>query len=245
MPTLESQIDELYQQPLDAFISARNGLAKTLSGADAVRVKKLPKPTVVPWAINQLFWKARLAWDRLLKSGEQLRKAQLGALAGRQADVRAAADAHRRAVGDAVKAAERLASGAGAHPPVDALMRAFEAVSLMSDRPATPGRLAEAPRPAGFEALAGTQVRQVRAVPKVRGVPKVREVPEVRDPRKEADARKREAAAAKKYEADVKKAEAALTRAKGAAATARDALRRAENIVAAAQVELSALKTQR
>ena len=50
---------QLYQQPLSAFTAARNALAKTLSGAEAHRIKRLAKPTVVPWTINQLYWRAR------------------------------------------------------------------------------------------------------------------------------------------------------------------------------------------
>ncbi len=74
MSTLESKIDELYQAPLDEFVSSRTALAKTLGGADARRVKKLAKPTVVPWALNQLHWKVRLAWDRLLNGNAAARR---------------------------------------------------------------------------------------------------------------------------------------------------------------------------
>jgi hypothetical protein len=249
MPTIESKIDELYQEPLEAFTSSRNALAKTLSGADAKRVKTLAKPTLVPWAINQLYWNARLAWDRLLKSGEQLRKAQLAALEGTRADVRAASDAHRRAVGDAVKAAVRLASAAGSRPPADALMRALEAVSLMSELPAPAGRLTEAPRPAGFEALAGAHVR-IKPDTTVRlpasasaKKPDQEKAPPRSDPRKEAEARKREAAAARQHEGEVRKAEAALDRAKAAATSAREGLERAEAAVAAAEKRLSGIKS--
>lgn len=251
MASLESKIDELYQVPLDEFVPSRTALAKTLSGADAKRIKTLQKPTVVPWALNQLYWKGRLAWDRLLKSGEQLRRAQLAALEGRRAEVRAATDVHRRAVGEAVKATERLASAAGVHPARDALVRGFQALSLMGERPAPPGRLTETPQPAGFEALAGVPVQKVREVQKVLGVQKVREVQKVpreeptnADRRKEAEARKRAAAAARKHEAEISRAEAALARAKASAATARVALERADSAVAAAQAKLSTLKSQ-
>lgn len=239
MANLESKIDELYQVPLDEFVPSRTALAKTLSGADAKRVKTLQKPTVVPWAINQLYWKGRLAWDRLLKSGEQLRKAQLAALEGRLTELRAASDVHRRAVGEAVKATERLASAAGVQPARDALVRAFQALSLMGERPAPPGRLTETPQPAGFEALAGVPVQKVREVQKV-----PREEPTNADRRKEAEARKRAAAAARKHEAEISRAEAALARAKASAATARVALERADSAVAAAQAKLSTLKSQ-
>src|SRR3954470_18639329 len=152
----DDKIDELYQQPLADFISARNALAKTLSGADAQRVKALPKPTVVAWAANQVYWQARAAYEALMKSGERVRKAQIAALQGKAADVRGANEEHRRAVSAAVSEAERLASSAGSKPSPDALTRTFEAMSLTPHPPDPPGRLTELLQPGtGFEALAG------------------------------------------------------------------------------------------
>jgi hypothetical protein len=77
---VEPAIDELYQLPVDDFTAARNALAKTLSGAGAARVRTLVKPTAVPWAVNQLYWIERRVFDRLRKSGERLRNAQIAAL---------------------------------------------------------------------------------------------------------------------------------------------------------------------
>ena len=107
--TLDRQIDELYQLPLGEFTAARNALAKTVGGADASRIKRLEKPTVVPWAINQLYWRDRAAWDRVMKSGAALRTAQIAALEGKKADVRKAGEAHRRALAEAVARGGELA----------------------------------------------------------------------------------------------------------------------------------------
>ena len=156
MSAADDKIDDLYQQPLGDFTAARNALAKTLSGADAQRVKALPKPTVVAWAANQLYWRARALYEALMKSGDRVRKAQIAALQGKAADIRAANDDHRRAVAAAVAEAERLASSAGSKPSPDALTRTFEAISLTPHPPDPPGRLAESLQPGtGFEALAG------------------------------------------------------------------------------------------
>jgi hypothetical protein len=160
---LESSIDDLYRLPLAEFTASRRALAKTLSGAEAKRVRSLPKPTAAPWAVNQVYWNARATYDRLIERGEELRQAQIRTLKGRGGDVRAAAEAHRQAVTDAVRTAQRLAAAAGAHPPLDALMRTFEALSLMPERPSPPGRLTDTLQPAGFEALAGVPVRQAAA----------------------------------------------------------------------------------
>ena len=158
---LEPKIDDLYRQPLSEFTGARNALAKTLSGDDAKRVKALAKPAVVPWAVNQVYWRARPAFERVMKSGERLRTAQIDALEGKSADVRAAGEAHRRAIAEAVGEAERQAFAAGSKPAPDALMRTFEALSLASEPPEALGRLTEPLQPAGFEALAGVKPQQI------------------------------------------------------------------------------------
>jgi hypothetical protein len=90
-----------------------------------------------------------------MKSGEKLRAAQIASLEGRSADVRAASEAHRRAISDAVAEAERLSAAAGVKPGADALARTFESLSLTASPPETPGRLTDALQPAGFEALLG------------------------------------------------------------------------------------------
>jgi len=271
---VESKIDDLYQVPLDEFTSARNALAKTLTGADAQRVKKLAKPTVVPWAVNQLYWKSRGTYDRLLKSGERLRQVQIGALEGRRADVRAATDAHRQAMSEAVKEAERLAAAAGSRPAPDALMRTFEALSLMREPPAPPGRLTDAMQPAGFEALTGVPVRSLppsgstaqaaRAGDAPRapagsstlGIPQKPDV-HAAEPghhagartrhareREEREAHERERAAARQHDAAVKNAEAALARAQAAETMAREALERAQGAVASAAADLKRLRSK-
>ena len=163
MSALDAKIDDLYRLPLSEFTGARNALAKSLSGAEAKRVKALPKPTVVPWAVNQVYWRARATYDRLMKSGEKLRAAQIAALEGRNADVRAAGDAHRRAISEAVAEAERLSAASGAKPGADALARTFEALSLATTTSEIPGRLTETLQPAGFEALLGVTPSEVRS----------------------------------------------------------------------------------
>ena len=43
----DQPIDDLYRGPLVEFTAARNALVKTLRGADASRIRKLVKPSVV------------------------------------------------------------------------------------------------------------------------------------------------------------------------------------------------------
>jgi len=252
--SLDGKIDDLYRQPLEAFVTARNALAKTLTGDDAKRVRALVKPTVVPWAVNQVYWQARPTYDKLIKSGERLRAAQIASLEGRRGgDVREAGDAHRTALADAVKAAERIAAAASTNPPADALMRTFETLSLASEPPEPPGRLTKALQPSGFEALAGVTPA---ARPATAGVGRPfpasarteAERASARSDKKptEADRRKERAAeeAARKREAAIKAAAAALARAEAAEQLARTAWERSHDQLLEARQALSKLKTE-
>jgi len=154
----ETEIDALYQLPLSEFTAARNALAKALGGAEGKTVKALVKPTVVPWAVNQLYWRARPVYVQLLATGRSLREAQIGALEGRKgaADgVRRATDGHHKVLESALTRVLQLAAAVGERPPSDEVRRVLETLSLASSHPERPGRLTTAVRPAGFEALAG------------------------------------------------------------------------------------------
>jgi hypothetical protein len=253
--SLDGKIDDLYRQPLDAFVTARNALAKTLTGDDAKRVRALVKPTVVPWAVNQVYWQARPTYDKLIKSGERLRAAQIASLEGRRgADVREAGDTHRAALADAVKAAERIAAAAGANPPADALMRTFETLSLASESPEPPGRLTKPLQPSGFEALAGVTPAARPAAAGARAVQAReagsseragRRTPE--PARSESDRRKERAAeeAARKREAAIKAAAAALARAESAEQFARTAWERSHDKLLEARQALAHVKSSK
>jgi hypothetical protein len=214
---IESRIDELYQGPLTAFVASRTALARTLKGDEARRVKALVKPTVVPWAVNQVYWHARGLYDRLIQNGEKLRAAQVAALEGRTADVRAAAQAHRQAASTAAARAMEIATAAGVHPNLDELGRTFEALSLARDRPEHPGRLTDALAPAGFEALGGIAVKAPVPPPPIAAKPRV-EPPRAPIARAEQKARERQLLEAarqmKKVEAEVEQAIEAESRAR-------------------------------
>ena len=237
----DEPIDDLYRGPLSEFTASRNALVKTMRGADASRIRKLAKPTSVAWAVNQVYWNARRLYDQLLKSGERVRKSQIAALEGKKADVRDASDAHRRAIADAVKEAQRLAAAAGSQPGADALMRTFEALSLAAEPPEPPGRLTKELQPAGFEALTGVAPKPVERSATAKPKPAaLRAVPPPAPPvdlkalarqQKQAEARKaaeekKRLAAEKKRQAAIKKAEAAVERAKQQMLAAQESLKR-------------------
>src|SRR5688572_1401407 len=252
MPPVESSIDDLYKGPLSEFVPARTSLAKTLTGAEAQRVKALKKPTVVPWTVNQVYWHARPVYDHLARSGAALRSAQVAALSGRPANVRAASESHRKAISEAVAEGSRLASRADAQPSAEELARTFEAVSLTPDLPDPPGRLAKTLAPPGFEALAGIAIkpaaRERSAPPAARPAPPAtpsrptlvapppaaRVVEETRRrERAQAAAERRKRAAIQKAETAVRRATAAEARTRQAWERARDERQNAANTLAA------------
>ena len=235
--SLDAKIDDLYKQTLDAFIPSRTALAKSLTGADVKRVRALAKPTVVPWAVNQVYWHARAVYDKAIKSGERLRAAQIASLEGRRGvDLREAGEAHRRALVDAVKEAERLAKASGANPAADALMRTFEALSLAADSNEAPGRLTKPLQPAGFEALAGVTPKAPAPL-----AFKPRESESKVDRKKERAA----AEAAREREAAIKAATAAVARAEAAEQLARTAWEKSHDKLLEARQNLTRLKGEK
>jgi hypothetical protein len=156
-------VDALFQLPLTEFTAARNALAGRLKkagdAAEADRIKAIGKPSVPAWAVNQLFWKHRIAFDRLLDAGERFRKAQTAQLAGKSTDLRAPLEERRTALSELSAHAARLLAEAGNTGAPDTMRRittTLEALSTYAGIPDTPqpGRLVDDVQPPGFEALA-------------------------------------------------------------------------------------------
>jgi hypothetical protein len=148
---------------LAEFTGARNTLAAQLKkggrGDEAVLVKSLVKPSISAWTVNQLYWKHREAFDRLIDSGVRFHKAQSSRLAGKLADMRTALDARREALTQLSDLATSLLRDAGHNPTPDTIHRitttleAMSAYASRSDAP-RPGRLTHDVDPPGFESLA-------------------------------------------------------------------------------------------
>jgi hypothetical protein len=150
-PDIDAHVDQLYQLPLDQFTGARNTLAKELKRP---QIKNLEKPSIAAWAVNQLYWKERDAYDELVGAGERLRIEHRNVLGGKSADIRASEQAHREAIRAALGKIKRLLNDGG-HATTDATLTSVQETleALPSDTP--PGRLVKSLKPKGFEALAG------------------------------------------------------------------------------------------
>jgi len=109
--------------------------------------------------VNQVYWKHRPAFNRLLTAGDRLRTAQLSTLAGKSGDVRGALDAVREALSELSRlaASELETAGHNASPgamrAVTATLEALSAYGTAGHAPPA-GRLVDEVDPPGFETLA-------------------------------------------------------------------------------------------
>jgi hypothetical protein len=167
--TRNSEVDSLFQLPLPEFTAARNALAARLQkGGDkdaAARVKGLSKPPVSAWVVNQLYWRNRDAFDRLLTAGARLRQAQASQLAGHVTNLRELLNTHRETLTELSKQAGPILSQAGHQPSPDVMRRVtmtlegLAAQGLLEGGPAA-GRLTADVDPPGFETISALAPRQ-------------------------------------------------------------------------------------
>ena len=161
--TEEDDIDALFQLTPPEFVTARNALATQLKKAGqndvARRVKALPKPSISAWTVNQLYWKHRAAFEKLLANGERFRQAQVSRLAGKGTDIHKLLNERREELSAMSRlAAQILQRSSGAAPSgvmrrITATLEALSAYGTLAGAPSA-GRLVEDVDPPGFDALA-------------------------------------------------------------------------------------------
>ena len=155
--TYEHALDELSRTPLAAFVVERKRMAAALKAAGdkdgAARLAKVPRPTASAWAINQLWWHARAAFEAMFASAARLRAGALDA---------SATAAHREAIAALrARAAKLLADGG--HGATEAVLRRVTTTlaalavdgGFGADRP---GTLAEDRESPGFAAAGVTML---------------------------------------------------------------------------------------
>src|SRR5262245_17220855 len=147
---IEDEIDALFKLPLAEFTIARNALASRLKKTghrdEAERVKSIQKPSSSAWAVNQLYWNHRDAFDRLIATSQRFNHAQASQHANRAADMREALAERREALSDLTRQAGALLREAGHSPAPDTMRRitaTLEALSTGSSEADSPhaGRL--------------------------------------------------------------------------------------------------------
>jgi hypothetical protein len=207
-------------------------------------VKKLAKPSVPVWTANQLARREPGEVRALLRSAEELRKAQARALAGKGAkDLQERLTEQRRAVRALARLGREMLAAEGrsvSDAIVERIAQTLDAAALDEGSRflLRAGRLTEELEPPGFEALAGMAVappkkRQARAGGKRGDVTAARRG--LQEAQREARARAREALEA---EREVERAETAAADARRAAQKARERSDEADQEVARAEAAL-------
>jgi hypothetical protein len=154
----DDDVDALYRRPVSEFIAARNALAKRLrAGADsdaAGRIKALARPSLSAWAVNQLWWNERDAFERLLRAASRIRLAQTR---GAGPTEQRSADRDKRAAHNALLEAAEQILGAAGHGTSASTMRristSLEAAAAHGADTLDPplGRLSADLEPPGFD----------------------------------------------------------------------------------------------
>src|SRR6187200_627411 len=86
-----TDVDGLFRLPLHEFTGARNALASRLQKAglkdEAAKVRTTPKPPLSAWVVNQLFWRERLWFEKLLDAAARLREGHAAGQPGQPASI--------------------------------------------------------------------------------------------------------------------------------------------------------------
>jgi hypothetical protein len=150
---MSDSLDQLFQAPLAEFTAVRNALAKS-AGADGADIRRIEKPSAAAWAVNQVYWRYRKAWDKLVRASERVRAANAEILKGKRVELEPLELAHRAAIRDAQEHA-RAALVAAADAATDATMKAVQDTLQALPVAGPPGRLTRPLGFVGFDSLSG------------------------------------------------------------------------------------------
>jgi hypothetical protein len=145
-----ADLDQLYSLPLDDFTAARDALASELRSAGdkagAAEVKKLRKPSLAAWAVNQVARAKPDAMRTLFELRQGVEEAQSAS------EMRSAAEERRRLIAELVGRAEKVLTDAGRATganTMQAITQTFHAGDNDRDE-LLHGRLTKELTPSGF-----------------------------------------------------------------------------------------------
>ena len=150
MTAYDDAVATLFQASLGDFVAERKRLAAALKAAGDVaasaRLAKLGRPSVSAWAVNQLWWQQREAFDALLAAAKRVKTGD-----------REAGKAHREALARLREHATRIlqeAGNAATEPTLRRLLTTLSSVAAIGGfQPDPPGALVADRDPPGFETL--------------------------------------------------------------------------------------------
>lgn len=249
MSAYDEAVAELYQAPHGSFVPERKRLAADLKAAGdkagATRFGKLGRPTISAWAVNQLWWHARDAFETLFETAARLRKGGL-----------AASGPHREAIAKLRARATRILGDAGHTATEGTLRKVTQTLAALAATgswdPDLPGALAADRDPPGFEAIGILNDRDQDEVVELAAKPEkaAKAADDGEKPARDelADLRKRKAAAEaderEQAAAERKRIEAERARIKAERHRLEAALRTTRGEVAAQERDVEKLRVQ-
>jgi hypothetical protein len=156
---LETAREALFRAGFGDFVTERKRLAAELKAAgakdEAALLAKLPRPPVSAWAVNQLWWNERDAFEALLAAAAGVKRGERDA--GKQ---------HREALASLRQRAGALLQEAGNAASEGTLRRIATTLSAVaasgSFEPDAPGMLSADRDPPGFETFVASAAPVVR-----------------------------------------------------------------------------------
>lgn len=249
-----TEVDALFLLPLGEFTAARNALVAQLKKAgrqaEANEAKALAKPSVSAWVVNQLYWRHREVFDRLIEAGDRLRRTQAKHPTGDAA--RAAVSARREALAELAGIAAGLLRD-GDHGATRDLLRrvtsTLDALSSYGSLPNAPvaGRLADDVEPPGFEAVAGFLPATTKDLAGDTPIPTrpSKAAPVTTSPRRSSESSNAVRRAEKEHRESLAAAKAAVREAERTLSSARKRAERAASKSDAATVDANEIERQR
>jgi hypothetical protein len=147
---LAAAVEALFRAPLNEFVAERKRLASELKAsgdkAAATKLSQAARPSVSAWAVNQLWWRQRPAFEALLQAAASVK-----------AGDREASKQHREALAELRQHATALLEEAGNAASEGTLRRIATTLSALAAAggfaPDPPGALVADRDPPGFETV--------------------------------------------------------------------------------------------
>jgi hypothetical protein len=150
---LAAAVETLFRAPLSEFVAERKRLAAELKASGdkqaATKLSQLARPSVSAWAVNQLWWRQRPAFEALLQAAALVK-----------AGDREGSKQHREALAELRQRATSLLEEAGNAASEGTLRRIATTLSALAAAggfaPDAPGALVADRDPPGFETFVGS-----------------------------------------------------------------------------------------
>lgn len=240
----DDAVATLFQSALGDFVQERKRLSTELKAsgdqAGAAKLSKLPRPPISAWAVNQLWWQQREAFDALLDAAARVKAGE-----------REASKEHRQALAELREHAAAVLDRAGNAASEVTLRRITTTLSALAAtggfEPDPPGALVADRDPPGFETFVAGAA-EPRAEPTSESGSRKNDEEAAKRRAEEEEERKRRAAERERLSAMLRDArqvhgeqQREVTRLRGELETAEQSLKQTQALLAEIEAKLTNL----